>query len=365
MVEPSPLNLVTAIADSDSENFVAGTLFTQGWSVTFRALDFDSLQNYSQSKECQGSVLVIATDLPGIDPARLSAIAPHFSKVFLFAASGSENFPQAIPAPHNELELIGLLRGSLRAPMTQSPKRVDPPRRARVIAVGSAGSSTGCSTLALNLAAELSLHEKSVLLFDANSDSPAIATLLGTRGLHTDTNPRAISQRLEIAEASQENIHTSIKTLEEALGDRDFIVIDLGAMRNLAANLSGRRWTAEVLVWACTHGDDLWVLSKSDGVSLERLRTFSAEISRTAVRPELTYFQSEKPSGKSGVQSRFEFQEVITSTPQARKSAAVEEYLFDPRSAKASSAAQLPLHEVNERSPLRKAIANLAARLVE
>ncbi|CAN2209502.1 BY-kinase domain containing protein [Candidatus Nanopelagicaceae bacterium] len=364
MVEPSPLNLVTAIADSESENFVASTLFTQGWSVTFRALDFDSLHSYSQSKECQGSVLVISTDLLGIEPGRLEAISPHFSKVFLFAASGSEDFSDAIALPENALDLVGLLRGSLRAPMTHSLSKSDPPRRARVIAIGSAGNATGCSTLALNIAAELSLLEKSVLLIDGNSDSPAIATLLGSRGLHTDTKPRAINQWLEIAEISHENVYSSIQTLEKAMRDRDFIVVDLGAIRDLSANLSGKRWTAEALVWVCTHGDDLWILAKSDAIGLERLRTFTAEISRTAIRPALTYFQAERPSGRNGSQSRSEFHEVITSQSQGRKLAIIEEYLFDQRSAKASSTAQLPLFEVNERSPLRKSIANLAARLI-
>jgi hypothetical protein len=364
MVEPSPLNLVTAIADSELENFVASTLFTQGWNVNFRALDFESLLSYSKTKECKESVLVLATDLEGSTPEKLREISKNFSKVFILASTPNNPYIDAISIPKSSLELIGLLRGSLRAPMIAQTRPDKSQRRARVIAIGSAGSATGCSTLALNLATELALCEKSTLLIDANSELPALSTLLGVRGLHTEVAPRALNPFLGISEISQENLHSIIGYLETALTERDFIVIDLGGIRDLSANLSGKRWTAEALVWACTHGDDLWVLAKSDLLGLERLRSLSSALSRTAIRPEITYFQSQRPSGKAGSQSTADFSEMITRAGATSKNANLEEFLFDPRSAKASAQAQLSLADVNEKSHLRKSIAHLAARLI-
>ena len=52
--------VVTAIASSESESFVAGTLFTQGWSVIFRAIDWDSLERFvSGNQELVHSALLL------------------------------------------------------------------------------------------------------------------------------------------------------------------------------------------------------------------------------------------------------------------------------------------------------------------
>jgi hypothetical protein len=40
--------VITAIANSEAEGFVAGTLYAQGWNVVFRAIDWASLQTYLQ-----------------------------------------------------------------------------------------------------------------------------------------------------------------------------------------------------------------------------------------------------------------------------------------------------------------------------
>lgn len=364
MVDSSPLNLVTAISDSDLENFVASTLFAQGWSVIFRALDFDSLLSYSQRSDSTGEVLVLSSDLAGLTTQKVALLKKSFSKVFIFSSSQSDPFPDAIAIPKSALELVGLLRGSLRAPMTQPQSRMMAPRRARVIAVASAGSSTGCSTLALNLAYELSLKEQSVLLIDGNAYQPSIATLCGVRGLHVEPHPRAINGYLEIAEVTQENVTASIERLQASLAERDFIIIDVGVVQELSTHLSGRRWSAEVLVWACTFGDDLWVLAKSDLLGLERLRSFASESAQTAIRPKITYLHSQRVPGKQGGQAHLEFQQVLTSGGGAIKSVDIQEYIGDLRSAKASHAAQQPLYEVNEKSPLRKSIAIMAGQLI-
>lgn len=364
MVDSSPINLVTAIADSELENFVASTLFAQGWSVNFRALDFDSLIAHSQRSDSADEVLVLSTDLVGLTSQKVSTLNNSFSKVFIFSSSQNDPFPDAIAIPKSALELVGLLRGSLRAPMTHPQSRMAAPRRARVIAVASAGSSTGCSTLALNLAYELSLKEQSVLLIDGNSHLPSIATLCGVRGLHVEPHPRAINSYLEIAEATQENVSATIERLQGSLAERDFIIIDLGVIQDLSSHLSGRRWSAEVLVWSCTFGDDLWVLAKSDLLGLERLRSFASESARTAIRPKITYFHSQRVPGKQGGQAHLEFQQALTSGGGAIKSIEIQEYIGDLRSAKASHAAQQPLFEVNEKSPLRKTIAIMAGQLI-
>ena len=38
--------VITAISDAQFEGFVSGTLFAQGWSVVFRAIDTEALAKY-------------------------------------------------------------------------------------------------------------------------------------------------------------------------------------------------------------------------------------------------------------------------------------------------------------------------------
>ena len=40
--------VVTAIARAEIEGFIASTLFAQGWSVVFRAIDWQSLEIYAK-----------------------------------------------------------------------------------------------------------------------------------------------------------------------------------------------------------------------------------------------------------------------------------------------------------------------------
>ena len=41
--------VITAIANSEAEGFVAGTLYAQGWNVVFRAIDWASLHSYLEA----------------------------------------------------------------------------------------------------------------------------------------------------------------------------------------------------------------------------------------------------------------------------------------------------------------------------
>ena len=57
--------IVTAISNSEQESFVSGTLFTQGWSVIHRAVDFDSLRDFVTSKpDLASSAILVATIFP-------------------------------------------------------------------------------------------------------------------------------------------------------------------------------------------------------------------------------------------------------------------------------------------------------------
>ena len=72
-------SVATAIRSAEFEGFLAGTLFNQGWSVTLRALDIDSLLSYIDSNPTALSLLLISTDVEGI---RIAAVVPALKDTF-------------------------------------------------------------------------------------------------------------------------------------------------------------------------------------------------------------------------------------------------------------------------------------------
>ena len=60
--------VITAISDAQFEGFVSGTLFAQGWSVVFRAIDTEALERFclSNPEQAASSLLIYSPDLPGI-----------------------------------------------------------------------------------------------------------------------------------------------------------------------------------------------------------------------------------------------------------------------------------------------------------
>ena len=360
MVDPSPLNLVTAIGNSENESFVAGTLFGQGWNVNFRALDLISLQAFTENSNTKNTTLVISTDLEGLLQQHVLELKRSYGQVFLFA-SGSEAayFSETVDMPTNSLDLIGLIRGSLRAPMTQKRVMKEREVRAKVIAVASAGTSTGCTTLAINLAHELSLLNKKVQLIDANTTAPSIALLLGQRGLHSQSEVRNLSAYLSIFELTQANISQGITLMNDAIFTADFLIIDLGTLDDFHGKLVGRRWSSEALIWVTNTADELWVLGTATFLGIERMRETAAALAANAIRPSVSFFLSQQSPGKSGAKELDIFNSAIGSLPSFRR----EELPLDARSVKSSHSSQLPLHEIGERCALRKSIAYLASQL--
>jgi hypothetical protein len=81
--------VITAISASETEGFIAGTLFAQGWSVVFRAIDWASLERFISSNQevAHGALLLFASDLPGISKSNLDSIAPKVRQTIGFSTN--------------------------------------------------------------------------------------------------------------------------------------------------------------------------------------------------------------------------------------------------------------------------------------
>ena len=84
-------------------------------------------------------------------------------------------------------------------------------RKSHVVAIGSAGSHTGCTVIAMNLAMELAVLEKATLLIEANFRAPSIAPYLAMRDIKSEGNWKTIAPQLSVMEVDQERSeeHTS------------------------------------------------------------------------------------------------------------------------------------------------------------
>lgn len=360
MVEANFNSVATAIRGAEFEGFLASTLFSQGWSVTLRALDIQSLLDYLDSHAKTTSLLLISTDIDGLTQQSLEEIKKRGVKYFLFAATASANdeFPDSVAQPSTSLELLGLIRGSLRTPMIRSTKHET--IRARTIAIASPSGSVGCTTFTINLGAELATLGKKVLIVDAHAYFPAFALRLGLRGLNSTSEFCSISPGLWALEVTQSEISTAISSLDRARLEFDFILIDQGTIRDFPAILTGRRWCNETFIWISTHADELLIMSKQENLAIERLKVLTSELARNTIKPQLSFIQIQSNPAKRKKSDNDPFLTIVTPLRPKR----IVQYPWDLRSALAAEDERITLLESNERGRLRKSIENLAGELV-
>lgn len=55
------LEVITAIGDAELEDYVAQLLFTQGWSIIYRAFDQDALNQYLNSRSSELRTVIVYT----------------------------------------------------------------------------------------------------------------------------------------------------------------------------------------------------------------------------------------------------------------------------------------------------------------
>lgn len=353
------LGVVTAIADPEFEGLVASTLYDQGWSVHFRALDSHSLKRYLIDNPEIKPVLIYSSDIAEIDEEFLQAVAPTLERVIGFAADGADQINLSLlPQPREGAELLSIIRTPGRIPLLRKRVRDPHQRRARTIAVAGASHGDGTTMTALNLAVELTLLGKKVLLVDAHHHHPAISILLGERNINQE-RPRALSSQLTLFEVTQRNSVSLEEILDEYLLTEDFILIDLG--KSLIADYGEieRRWEAILKNLLLDVIDDLWILSTSSKISRALLSSTVASLERFPQRARTTYILNRRQSGKVGDHEEEKFLSTVTpSRPHG-----VRVLPLDLRGAERAEVDRSILMETNQRGLLRRELAAIAQEL--
>jgi len=356
--------VITAISSSETEGFIAGTLFAQGWSVVFRAIDWDSLERFLTSNQdvALGSLLLFGSDLPGISKAKIDSISTKIRQTIGFSIDQQvdSELVGLHAVPQSTTDLVSLVRGFVRTPMMRgvsTPQRVL--RKARVIAVGSAGSYTGCTTVAMNIAMELSILEKSTLLIEGNYRAPSIAAYLAMRNISSDTDWKSIAPQLSLTEIIQEQAGNVDEFMERAASEFEFIIVDLGSISGLSNRLTDRRWTSTMTTWCCDQADELMIISRADQLGLHRFTQVVDLLQSTSVRASLSFVMNMKSPGKRGESEEAKFLSCATALKPIR----IRSIVKDSRAVVAAEDEHATLVEINERSNVRKSIAELAREL--
>lgn len=357
--------IVTAISNSEQESFVSGTLFTQGWSVIHRAVDFDSLRDFVTSKPdlASSAILLYSPDLNDFDLAAFEALTLNFRQIIGFASANSirisDDGLHEIPA--GAAQLATFIRGFVRSPLIRKlTPLIQSNKRARVIAIASAGSCTGASTISINLAYELSLKEKKVLLIDANFGDPNIAVYLDQRNLFDEERWRLSSPLMYIKELTRERIAEFDSVMEQSQSEFDYIIIDTGRINDLSSQLSDRRADSLVITWAGDHADELWIIARPDRIGQVRFKKITSILNRTSIISTVTFVLNMRSNGRQGQEE----EKLFLSTATDHKAAHLFVLPADKRNTSDSSDLRSTLAEVNERGALRKALAEIASEMI-
>lgn len=365
MVNPITPSIITAIADSNFESFVSSNLHSQGWDIVARAVDFSALEHFLQQEPelAKNSILIYAPDLPGFSDQVIANLRPFVKQTLGYGSerelTGSIGL---IARPTDATELVSQIRGILRREYREpliATNKVANPSGAKVIAIASAGSATGATTLALNLAMESSLLEKRTLLIDANSLEPAVAIALELRNLRADNNSRLISPLLWAYELTESKSAKFVEFMAGAYSNFDLIIIDLGSISNFASKLTDRRWNSRSLIWCSDNCDEIWINSRPDEIGRARLIRLIHELGKTKIKAQLLFIANMEVSRRRSDQGAHEIAAEIDQLNPINR-------LTLPRDNRAVSAAATTSSSLSEASPksmLRKAICKIASEV--
>jgi hypothetical protein len=254
------LQVVTAISDSDCEDFVSQLLFSQGWSIIYRAIDMAGLMEFMEARNGDlRTVVIYKSDLP------------NFSADLLESTSNSKVKNICVDEIEiNSHKLMTFIRGQLRLPLIATASQISQNlpvpvvRKPCVITITGTVGAPGRSSVALNIANYLAATSL-VNLFDADTRAPALDYFIGRAG-NNHENLNLVSL------ISQE------KSIEVTIGKPSSVsIVDLGPLPPLTEVVNDRRWQAGFINRTLEETTTLIYLCKSNGLSLIRLEQFMSQ----------------------------------------------------------------------------------------
>lgn len=261
------LEVITAISDADCEDFVSQLLFSQGWSIIYRAIDMSGLAEFLTARGgALRTVIIYKSDLPDFDSEAMQSFSN--SKVTHICIDNVET---------NSHKLMTHVRSQLRLPLIanngshvniveSSNVLVDShiiPKPCVITIIGTVGSP-GRSSIGLNLANYLAVDSK-VSIYDADIRAPALEYFIGRAGKNNEKLKLVLM-------APQEEL------IDFKIADSSCIsIVDLGSLPPLTEVVNDRRWQAGFINRTLEETTTLIYVCKSNGLSLIRLEQFMTQ----------------------------------------------------------------------------------------
>jgi hypothetical protein len=350
-----PPTVITAIADPDFEGLVSRALYSQGWNVVSRVMNFAQVNSAISKNRSKSLLLIFSTDLPGVTPDEIEKLASPDISIFGFAdhSGSAKGFLNIFSRPISPDDLILIILENIRSAGVRSPLiHQGAAFNSNLVAVGGAGHATGNTTLAINLAYEAALLGVKTLLIDANFQAPAVAALLDLRKLSSEPFWREVSEGFAAMEFTQETIKDFEMKIMSAGDSFDQIVIDLGSVAYLSRELADRRWSSAVKIWTSRRANSFIVTTNSSFLAQKRLEEFSNSFSKLNLSSDI-HLANQRSSNKNG-----ENQELLRK--HSLQSSTLWTLPWDLRSCQQAIEARATLAQVAERGALRREIAKMA-----
>ena len=256
----SELLAITAIKDMEQEGSIAASLHRLGWKVIYRATSPELLlQNLEQHPE---AAVLLSDDF--IEPREI-----HLRSVALLRGRTEAISARGVALPRNDFELSELMRGLSRE---KEPARiVIPATQSHVVAFTSTQGGVGTTTLAINVADQISALGKKVLLVDACSGRGSIAEHFEVHDIRSAT--RELSEKLSLFEVSE---LAQLIALAKLAAEFEFIILDLGIVTDRKS--SGVRVVDQTFEWVIHSQGRVVVTSASHQKAINRNLQFTKEL---------------------------------------------------------------------------------------
>lgn len=264
----SPQKLaITAITDAQGESFIASSLERQGWKVIYRALAERELLLFVDSHSGQDMTLFSSAEFSTL----CNTVSSHHSNV---------NVIHLRDIPSNDFDFSEVIRGAFESTHQDWAKIPSTP----IVAFTSFGRTVGTSTIALNVAAELSESGSKVLLVDAHIRSPFLSSYLRTFGVNREVIRSPLGFSIFEADSSD-----SFRTIEQEIAHYEILLIDLGQVWRPAEAISGLRQEDYGFTWAAHYAQEMFSISSEQSLSIDEVRKCLLEFERLAIRPKISH----------------------------------------------------------------------------
>jgi hypothetical protein len=281
------LEVVTAIADADFEDFVAQLLFSQGWSIIYRAFDATAMNTFLSERRGLRTVVIYKADLPGFTS---ETIMEYEDDPFTFISlDGSEAAAHAVMQKiRTQLRLpmvhVGEAAASTLNHIPASANRVL--LQPKVVTITGSAGAPGRTTLALALGEELAaVRGKGIGMIDADFRSRTLTRRLSNDPSSKPSQKESVRSRLSLLPLDASEKPTKLPELTPD----ETAIVDLGTLPSLGEAVHDRRWHGSLvssILEATTH---LLYVVRSTQESLDELAAFLKEFPILLRKMPITY----------------------------------------------------------------------------